>query len=145
VKFKYDTMGRVPLPAHDERLAIISELADKGEEPSPDALLLAASNPSHPAHKWVYNPDVDWSNVGRREYCRQWVQKTEAPPILIGGKTYTPRAVEYVKVGGEGHWQTIQNIVTDDDLFDGYLAECARIMESAQRKLQVARELRRRK
>jgi hypothetical protein len=141
MKFKHDTLARVPFPPNEERLKVLQELIDKGIEPSPDELLKAAKRKNHPAHDFVFNEDVDWQNVGRREYCRRWIQITKGPDIVIGGMTYTPRAVEWTRTEDGGRWAAMGEIERDGELFDGYLRECHRMSEAMATKLGLAIEL----
>jgi hypothetical protein len=138
VRFKYSTLAKVPLPPNEQRLEILKSL----DIPSPDELLKAAKKKTHPAHEWIFNEKVDWTNVGRREYCRRWIQQTKAPSIVIGGKTYSPRAVEWARSDGEGRWASLEDIVHDDALFVGYLKECQRMAEAMAEKLALVIELR---
>ena len=105
------------------------------ENPSPDNLLEASKVSDHVLHWELWHEgDQVWANRGRMERCRQIIGSIHEVRI-IGGKTIANRAVEFVRVKGEGRWAHIEAIVQDPSLDAAYLTEIMRLQEQAHAKL----------
>jgi hypothetical protein len=92
------------------------------------------------SHLWSEGDQV-WANRARLEECRQ-ISMAVLREYSIGGRTYSIRAVEYVRQNGGGTWATMNEILNDHDLEDGYLAEIERLNDQAARKMESFRQLR---
>jgi hypothetical protein len=114
------------LPVEDVKAAI-----DALEEPSPENLFEASKSERHILHHEIWSEgDQAWANRARMQRCREIVASVHEV-LVIGGKNVGIRAFECVKVKGTRRWASIANIVSDDAMRKGYIAEIRELQEQA--------------
>jgi len=110
-------------------------------ELSPKNLLAASKRKRHVLHNDLWSEgDQVWAKRARLARCRHiigWVHEE----IVVGSKTISVRAVEFVKPNGKGRWVSIESIIDDPELVDAYLAEVQNLQEQAVAKMARIREL----
>lgn len=113
----------------------------EGNEPTPQNLLELSRSDNHPlhAHLWDDNDEL-WAERGRLNECRKILQSIVTPQI-VGERTIEVRAVEFLRVNGEGHWRDIETIRGNESLRAAYLREIQGLQEQALGKLAKYQEL----
>lgn len=111
-------------------------------EPSPEAMLEASKRKRHVLHEAVWSEgDQVWASRGRLDYVRRTIAAVREI-VVIGGKSISIRAVEFVKPNGEdGRWASLESIRKDPELIDAYMAEVQRLQDQAAGKMAKLREL----
>lgn len=114
---------------------------DKLKYPSPEGLYEASKAKRHVLNNEIWSEgDQVWATRGRMERCRTIIGAVEEI-IIVGGKSLSIRAVEFIPVKGEGRWTRVEEIRDDPVLCDAYLATVIRMQEQATAKLARVREL----
>lgn len=121
----------------DVAMAAIEKLPD----PTPERLLQATKSKRHVLHDdlWAEGDQV-WAQRGRLDRCRKIIGAVQSV-VVVGGKDISVRAVEFVKLDGEGRWATLATIRSDPALLEAYFAEIQRLQEQAVAKMTKVREL----
>lgn len=108
---------------------------------NPKELVKRAKAARHALHRELWGEsDAVWAQRGREERARHIMASLEVVQI-IGGKTITFRAVEYVRRNEEDGWFTTGEILADDDLKLSYMEQVEKLLRQAQEKQARATEL----
>lgn len=112
------------------------------KHPTPEELLAASKAKRHIFHQHLWaEGDQVWAQRARLTECRRIIGHIERVEV-IGGKTMTVRAVEYVRGNSPaGAWATLDDIVNSPELLDAYLADAERAQQQAVEKLSRIRAL----
>lgn len=109
--------------------------------PTPANLLDASKDEDHILHWELWHEgDQVWASRGRQERCRQIIGAVQDVTI-VGGKEIVNRVVEFVRVRGEPTWAHMDQILSDPELDEAYLAEITRLQQQALDKMQRYRQL----
>lgn len=114
----------------------------KLKEPTPEASFEASKRKTDLLHEATWGEgDQVWANRARLEFHRKCISSL-VEPVFVGGKSIEVRAVEFVRVNGEGRWAHIDDIRADPELYDAYFDAVERLQEQALAKMAKLRELR---
>ena len=119
----------------------VKEALDALPEPAPEALFEASKDASHILHEEIWSKgDQEWARVGRIEHCRKIISNL-VEIISVGGREIETRVVEFVRLGSEGRWSRIEDVISDPEMRDAHLAAIQRLQDEAAAKLARFREL----
>lgn len=105
--------------------------------PDPDSLFEASKKSTHKLHKALWSEgDQVWANEARREFCRKFIGSLKRTEIK-GGKEISFRVVEFVRTNGEGRYATMDQILDNKDLLDGYFREIQQLQRQALNKMET--------
>lgn len=128
-------------PPKDVSADAVKGALDLLDEPTPEALYEASKGNGHVLHDELWSEgDQAWARRGRLDRCRKIIGAVQEV-VVVGGKNIQVRAVEHVRVRGEGRWASLETIRSDPDLREAYFAEVLRLQEQAAAKLTKLREL----
>lgn len=119
----------------------VAKAIDGLDDLSPDALLNAAKRETHVLHKTLWaEGDQVWAYRGRLEYTRKIMASVEEVETK-GSKVIEHRYVEFVRTSEGGRWARMKDILVNQELLDGYMAEIQRMNEQAAAKMTNLRAL----
>ena len=104
--------------------------------PTPPLMFEASKDRHHILHAELWSEgDQVWANQARLDRTRH-IMGACKQQIVIGKKTITMRAVEYIhRKDGTGAWATSDMIRSDSELLEDYLAEVQKLQVQAAEKI----------
>lgn len=110
-------------------------------EPTPEASLAASKKKTDLLYEATWGEgDQVWANRARLEYHGQLIRSV-VEPITVGGKSIEVRAVEFVRVNGDGRWAFTEDICDDPELMQAYLDAVTNLQEQALAKMAKVKDL----